>query len=168
MGSISLDPVLLIIRLEESLTSHTTAVTRTSAGGAHRAESYPSRPSTLTNLKPKLPPSAPIHARTVLHDRIPEGDTGSSSSSHLASSKTWLATSCVQTCGCGMPRATKHLTLHPAITKSEPHLSKIYLHLWFWGCCQRVGGGQASPGDRNEARQTLRRAPFRGRQSLRA
>ena len=58
------------------LTSHTTAVTRTSAGGAHRAESYPSRPSTLINLKLKLPPSAPIHAGTVLHNEASEDKPG--------------------------------------------------------------------------------------------
>ena len=64
------------------LTSHTTAVTRTSAGGAHRAESHPSRPSTLINLNLKLPPNAPISARTVLHKQASEGDPGPSSSSH--------------------------------------------------------------------------------------
>ena len=41
----------------------------TSAGGMHRRESYPSRPSTLINLNPKLPPSAPLHAGTVPHER---------------------------------------------------------------------------------------------------
>ena len=41
----------------------------TSAGGMHRRESYPSRPSTLTNLNSKLPPGAPLHAGTVFHER---------------------------------------------------------------------------------------------------
>ena len=52
------------------LTPHTTAVSHTSAGGVHWQGSSPSRPSTLINPKSKLPPSAPIHARTVLHIRV--------------------------------------------------------------------------------------------------
>ena len=58
-------PITPVTVLLYKLTSHTTAVTPTSAGGMHRAESYPSRPSTLINLNSKLPPSAPNHARTV-------------------------------------------------------------------------------------------------------
>ena len=61
------------------LTPHTTAVTHTSAGGVHWQESSPSRPSTLINLKLKLPPSAPIHARTVLHNPSSDDTAGLSS-----------------------------------------------------------------------------------------
>ena len=44
------------------LTPHTTAASLTSAGGMHRWESFPSRPSTLINLNLKFPPRAPLHA----------------------------------------------------------------------------------------------------------
>ena len=52
------------------LTSHTTAVTSTSAGGMHRAESTPSRPSTLIHPNLKLAPIAPMYATTVLQTRM--------------------------------------------------------------------------------------------------
>ena len=56
----------------------------------------------------------------------------------------------------GAPR-TDHLKLHPTIAESEPHLSKTRLRVKFRRCCRQPGGNQVSPGDRNEARQTLRR-----------
>ena len=62
--------VLLYISIEEALTSHTTAVTSTSAGGMHRAESTPSRPSTLIHPNSKLAPIAPMYATTVLQTRM--------------------------------------------------------------------------------------------------
>ena len=54
------------------LTSHTTAVTHTSAGGVHRGVSSPSRPSTLIHPDLELPPGALAYARAVLYDQVSE------------------------------------------------------------------------------------------------